>query len=53
MLVEASRFDHPPHRSAITWLEEALTDCFRGERPRLLPMVAAGLLRLVTLHGCS
>ena len=48
VLVAASRSDHPHHQSAITWLEEALTDCSRGERLRLLPMVAAGFLRLVT-----
>ena len=48
VLVAASRSDHPHHQSAITWLEAALTNCSRGERLRLLPMVAAGFLRLVT-----
>lgn len=48
LLVAASRSVHPHHRCAITWLEGALTDCSRGEHLRLLPMVAAGFLRLVT-----
>ena len=48
VLVAASRSDHPHHRMAITWLEAAIGACARGERLRLLPMVTAGFLRLVT-----
>lgn len=48
VLVAASRSDHPLHHSAITWLERALNNCAKGERLRLLPMVTAGFLRLVT-----
>ena len=48
VLVAASRSDHPHHAVAITWLESALASCLQGERLRLLPMVTAGFLRLVT-----
>ena len=48
VLVAASRSDHPDHAVAIGWLETALDACRRGERLRLLPMVTAGFLRLVT-----
>lgn len=48
VLVAASRSDHPHHRQALTWLEDALDTCARGNRLRLLPMVTAGFLRLVT-----
>ncbi|MEN9541443.1 MAG: hypothetical protein RLZZ459_1534 [Cyanobacteriota bacterium] len=33
---------------SIVWLEAALASCLRGERLRLLPMVTAGFIRLVT-----
>ena len=48
VLVAASRSDHPHHAVAIAWLEEALGAAARGDRLRLLPMVGAGFLRLVT-----
>jgi toxin-antitoxin system PIN domain toxin len=48
VLVAASRCDHCHHRMAIGWLEQALVDCAAGARLRLMPMVAAGFLRLVT-----
>lgn len=48
VLVAASRCDHPHHRVAIGWLEGALDAAAGGERLRLLPMVVAGVLRLVT-----
>lgn len=48
VLVAASRSDHPRHASARAWLEAALDQATRGQAFALLPMVAAGLLRLVT-----
>lgn len=48
VLVAASRDDHPHHQKAIEWLETTLDACANGERLRLLPMVTAGFLRLVT-----
>ena len=48
VLVAASRADHPHHARALAWLEEALVACDRGQRFTMLPMVAAGFLRLVT-----
>lgn len=48
VLVAASRCDHPHHAVAIDWLEAALASCLHGERLRLLSMVTAGFLRLVT-----
>jgi toxin-antitoxin system PIN domain toxin len=48
VLVAASRRDHPHHRVALSWLENALDD---GAGPAVLvvlPMVATGFLRLVT-----
>lgn len=48
VLVAASRSDHPHHRSAFNWLNDALDGCAQGQRLRLLPMVATGFLRLVT-----
>jgi toxin-antitoxin system PIN domain toxin len=48
VLVAASRSDHLHHRPALAWLEEALDGSQRGRTLTLLPMVAAGFLRLVT-----
>ncbi len=48
VLVAASRSDHPHHHSARDWLAGALAAAARGDRLRLLPMVGAGFLRLVT-----
>jgi uncharacterized protein len=48
VLVAASRADHPHHRPALEWLEQALSEA-TDERPLvILPMVASGFLRLVT-----
>lgn len=48
VLVAASRSDHPHHAVARQWLEQALAECDVGGRLDILPMVAAGFLRLVT-----
>lgn len=46
VLVAASRQDHPHHGPALRWLETALADS--ESELAMLPMVAAGFLRLVT-----
>lgn len=48
LLVAASRSDHSHHPVAIRWLEESRDACSLGQGLALLPMVAAGFLRLVT-----
>ena len=48
VLLAASRADHPQHRPAIRWLKEAIALCDAGGSIELLPMVAAGFLRLAT-----
>ena len=48
VLVAASRSDHPRHPVAIRWLDAALDACALGQGLALLPMVAAGFLRVVT-----
>ena len=48
VLVAASRADHPHHTIAREWLEEAVEACESGSSIEVLPMVAAGFLRLVT-----
>lgn len=48
VLVAASRTDHPHHTIAREWLEEAVEACDSGSSIEVLPMVAAGFLRLVT-----
>ena len=48
VLVAASRADHPHHTIAREWLEEAIEACESGSSIEVLPMVAAGFLRLVT-----
>ena len=48
VLVAASRRDHLHHAPARAWLEEALAACAAGARFSLLPMVASGVVRLVT-----
>ena len=48
VLVAASRYDHPNHSVAREWLEEAIEACEGGGSIEVLPMVAAGFLRLVT-----
>ena len=48
VLVAASRNDHPHHSVARTWLEDALSAASAGTPFRLMPMVIASMLRLVT-----
>jgi toxin-antitoxin system PIN domain toxin len=48
VLVAAYRSDHPHHEVTRAWLEDALEACAAGSALELLPMVAAGFLRLVT-----
>ena len=48
VLIAASRSDHPHHRRAHACLSEAITACADGASVRLMPMVVASYLRLVT-----
>lgn len=48
VLVAAARADHPHHGVAHTWLTDALAATAHGARLTVLPMVAAGFLRVVT-----
>jgi toxin-antitoxin system PIN domain toxin len=48
VLIAASRADHSHHTVAREWLEDAVAACESGGSIELLPMVAAGFLRLVT-----
>lgn len=48
ILVAASRSDHPHHNTAYAYLEEAIAACSEGATLKLLPMVVASFLRLVT-----
>jgi toxin-antitoxin system PIN domain toxin len=48
VLIAASRSDHPHHKIAYAWLDEAVTTCADGASLRLMPMVIASFLRLVT-----
>jgi toxin-antitoxin system PIN domain toxin len=49
VLVAAFRPDHPCHSAARIWLTQARAACAAGQDSlRLLPMVLAGFLRLVT-----
>lgn len=48
VLVAASRGDHPHHAIARAWLEDALAQAATGAAFTLMPMVVAGVLRLVT-----
>lgn len=48
VLVAASRSDHPHHKPAYAVLDEALAACADGGTLRLMPMVVASFLRLVT-----
>ena len=48
VLLAASRTDHPHHKPAFAWLEAAIDHCATGGSIELLPMVAAGFLRLST-----
>lgn len=48
VLVAASRSDHPHHKVARKWLEDALQQARRGALLAIQPMVVASFLRLVT-----
>jgi len=48
VLIAASRSDHPHHQPARAWLEQAIADCKLGASIEILPMVAAGFLRIAT-----
>lgn len=48
VLLAASRSDHPQHKPALAWLEQAVDRCETGGSIELLPMVTAGFLRLST-----
>ncbi len=48
VLLAASRTDHPHHLPALRWLQKAIVACERGASLEILPMVAAGFLRLAT-----
>ena len=48
VLVAASRNDHPHHRVALLWLNQALVEAATGRTLWLLPMVVASFLRLAT-----
>ena len=48
VLIAASRSDHPHHKLAYTRLNEGLAACADGASVKLMPMVVASFLRLVT-----
>lgn len=48
ILVAASRSDHPHHKQAFAYIEAAVTACSEGATLKLMPMVVASFLRLVT-----
>lgn len=48
VLVAAFRADHPHHAVARAWLEAAVQACATGATLRVLPLVSASFLRLVT-----
>jgi uncharacterized protein len=48
VLVAAFRDEHPHHVAAHDWLTQALEDCGRGGSLELLPMIAAGFVRVAT-----
>ena len=48
VLIAASRSDHPHHRTAFAVLDKALAACADGASLKLMPMVVASFLRLVT-----
>lgn len=48
VLVAASRTDHPHHKVAIAFLNETVAACADGASLKLMPMVVASFLRLVT-----
>ena len=48
VLIAASRSDHPHHKVALSVLTKAVAACAHGATLRLMPMVVASFLRLVT-----
>lgn len=48
ILIAASRSDHPHHNAAYVCLAEAIAACADGASLKLMPMVTASFLRLVT-----
>ena len=48
VLVAASRSDHPHHKIAFICIDEAVAACADGATLKLMPMVVASFLRLVT-----
>jgi len=48
VLLAASRSDHPHHKVAFACLNEAIAACADGASLKLMPMVVASFLRLVT-----
>ena len=48
VLIAASRSDHPNHKIAFGVLNEAVAACADGASLKLMPMIAASFLRLVT-----
>lgn len=48
VLLAASRSDHPHHKVAFACLNEAIVACADGASLKLMPMVVASFLRLVT-----
>ena len=48
VLIAASRSDHPHHKAAYACMEEAIASCAEGGSVKVMPMVAASFLRLVT-----
>lgn len=48
VLIAASRSDHPHHKIAYACINEAVAACADGASLKLMPMVIASFLRLVT-----
>lgn len=48
VLIAASRSDHPHHKIAYVCLDQAVAACADGASLRLMPMVVASFLRMVT-----
>jgi toxin-antitoxin system PIN domain toxin len=48
VLIAASRSDHPHHKTAFTVLDQTIAACADGASLKLMPMVVASFLRLVT-----
>ena len=48
VLIAASRSDHPHHKTAFACLDKAVAACSDGASLKLMPMVVASFLRLVT-----